>query len=70
MVKLWKVKVNNWGWDYPATIYTKSREDAEKESEKYPVSDRVEYAGMFTEEKAKRMLSRDPMEEYIDMYRN
>ena len=45
MKKLWKVKVNNWGWDAPRTIYTESREEAEALYNKYPAADKVEYAG-------------------------
>ena len=54
-MKLWKVTVNNWGWDNPRTIYTKSRAEAAKIAEKYPAADKIEYAGNFTDENAERL---------------
>lgn len=58
-MKLWKVKVNGWGWDYPITIYAKSRREAEEIAERYPARDNVEYAGNFTEANAREMLGED-----------
>lgn len=65
MVKLWKCKVNNYSWDYPNTIYATSREAAEQKRKQYPAADRVEYAGMFTNENAKILLCTDAAEEYF-----
>lgn len=59
MKKLWRVTVNNWGWDQPRTIYAESRAEAEKIGSKYPASDRVEYAGNYTDENAERLLGVD-----------
>ena len=65
MTKLWKVVVNNWGWDEPRTLYFYSRADAEKAVEKYPASDRVQYAGRFNDLKAKVFTeTATPDEEY------
>ena len=58
-MKLWKVRVNNWGWDSARTYYFKSREEAKEFSNKYPASDDVEYAGNFTEKNAKYLLGED-----------
>lgn len=58
MKKLWKVTVNQWGWDSPQTFYYESREEAEKDSAKYPASDGVEYAGQFTNIKADLMTGK------------
>lgn len=56
-MKLWKVTVNQWGWDSPKTYYAKSREEAEKIGSKYPASDAVKYAGNYSDEKAEWLLS-------------
>lgn len=56
-MKLWKVTVNQWGWDSPKTYYAKSREAAEKTGSKYPASDSVKYAGNYSDEKAEWLLS-------------
>ena len=58
MVKLWKVTVNNWGWDNPRTYYAVSREEAEKIRSKFPAADPVQYAGRWTEENAKNLLGK------------
>lgn len=55
-MKLWKVRVNNWGWDSAHTYYFKSREEAKEFSDKYPASDGVEYAGNFTKKNARHLL--------------
>lgn len=64
MKKLWKVTVNQWGWDRPKTLYAESREDAEKTAEKYPASDPVEYAGVFNDLKADFLLGHIDQFEY------
>ena len=56
MKKLWKVEVNNWGWDEPCVLYAESREAAKEIANKYPVSDDVRYAGNFTEANACELL--------------
>lgn len=52
MIKLWKVTVNNWGWDCPRTYYFRSRKEAEQFAQRFPASDPVQYAGRFTANKA------------------
>lgn len=52
MKKLYKVTVNNWGWDKAKTYYFKTKEEAENFAEQFPASDPVKYAGIFTEENA------------------
>ena len=56
-MKLWKVTVNQWGWDRPKTYYAKSRDDAEKIAKEYPASDAVKYAGNFSEDKSEWLMS-------------
>lgn len=56
MVKLWKVRVNNWGWNESRTYYAESREGAEAIAEEYPAHDSVQYAGMYTDESADAKL--------------
>lgn len=51
-MKLWRVKVNNWGWNSPKTFYAKSRKAAEEIADKYPAKDPVQYAGNYTNENA------------------
>lgn len=58
-ISLWKVTVNNWGWDRPKTIYATSRQEAEEIRSKYPAADSVEYAGKFTHENAMRLLGKE-----------
>lgn len=58
-IKLWKVQVNNWGWDAPRTFFFSSREEAVAFSDQFPAADGVEYAGLYTETNAKRMLGVD-----------
>lgn len=62
-MKLWKVTVNNWGWDNPRTYYFKAKDEAQEFSNKYPASDGVEYAGNFTDKNAKRLLCEDEDED-------
>lgn len=62
MKKLWKVTVNNWGWDAPKTKYFESRKDAEECAKQYPASDRVLYAGMFTDQNADVLTWKDKYE--------
>ena len=62
MIKLWRVTVNNWGWDSPKTFYAVSRDYAEKIRAKYPAADPVQYAGNYTEDNAARLL--DPVKYY------
>lgn len=45
MKKLWSVKVNNWGWDSPKTLYAESRSAAEQ------------IAGNFSDANAARLLA-------------
>ena len=56
MKKLWKVKVNNWGWAGPRVLYAESREEAKAMAKKYPASDNVQYAGNFTDVRALDLL--------------
>lgn len=58
MVKLWRIRVNNWGWDNPRTYYAESREKAEEIGNKFPAADAVQYAGRFTEENAKILMGK------------
>lgn len=57
-MKLWKVTVNNWGWDQAQTLYAKSREEAQQIHDEYPAADDVQYAGNFREEKARELIER------------
>ena len=52
MKKLYKVTVNNYGWDSARTMYFETKEDARAAYEKYPAADRVQYAGRFSESRA------------------
>lgn len=54
MTKLYKVTVNNWGRSAPKTIYTTSKEAAEKIASQYPASDPVQYAGRYADDNAKK----------------
>lgn len=65
MTKLWKLVVNDWGWDEPKTLYFYSRIDAEKAVENYSASDGVRYAGRFNDLKARVLTeTATPDEEY------
>lgn len=66
MKKLWKVSVNNWGWDRPRTKYFESRDEAEKYADKFPASDNVEYAGRFTDANADILTGKYNPYEYGD----
>lgn len=59
MKKLWKVTVNDWGWDHPVTLYALSRTEAEELANKYPASDPVQYAGNFSPAAASKLLGCD-----------
>lgn len=61
-MKLWKVVINNWGWEGPRTRYARSREEAEQIGAAHPAADPVEYAGDFTEANARRLLGEDDEE--------
>lgn len=63
MVKLYKITVNNWGRSAPKTIYTTSKEAAEKIAARYPASDPVQYAGHYTDEHAAKVLAQYGEEE-------
>ena len=52
MKKLYKVTVNNFGWDSARTLYFETKEAAQAAYEKYPAADRVQYAGRFSEARA------------------
>lgn len=65
MTKLYKVTVNNFGWDRPATYFFRTKKEAEEFAEKYPASDKVKYAGRFKEENAKIYLGEEYMEEVL-----
>lgn len=58
-MKLWKVRVNNWGWDRPCTMYARSRREAEEIADKYSAADDVQYAGNFTEANARELLGEE-----------
>lgn len=55
MTKLWKVTVNNWGWDQAKVLYFESRQEAEQAYTAYPAADPVKYAGNFTDEHAEQL---------------
>ena len=62
MKKLYKVTVNNFGWDSTKTLYFETKEDAQAAYGKYPAADRVQYAGRFTEARAAELTrSEDDM---------
>lgn len=56
-MKLWKVTVNNFGWNSAKTLYAESKEAAASLAAKYPAADRISYAGNFSDAKAKVMLA-------------
>lgn len=60
MKKLYKVTVNNYGWDSARTLYFETKEEAQAAYEKYPAADRVQYAGRFSATRAAE-LTRDDM---------
>lgn len=60
MKKLYKVTVNNYGWDSARTLYFETKEAAQAAYEKYPAADRVQYAGLFSATRAAE-LTRDDM---------
>ena len=41
MKKLYKVTVNNYGWDSTRTLYFETKEEEQAAYEKYPAADRV-----------------------------
>ena len=62
MKKLYKVTVNNYGWDSTKTLYFETKEEAQAAYEKYPAADRVQYAGGFSEARAAELTrSEDDM---------
>ena len=62
MKKLYKVTVNNYGWDTTKTLYFETKEAAQAAYEKYPAADRVQYAGRFSETRAAELTrSEDDM---------
>lgn len=63
MKKLWKVRVNNYGWDYPVTYYFESRKEAEDFAKKHPAYDDVRYAGRFTDDNADFLTFKKVFEE-------
>lgn len=68
MKKLWKVVVNQFGWDRPKAYYATSKKDAVAIAEKYPASDPVEYAGNYSDDKAEWLLSGSiqPFEHWLE----
>ena len=56
-MKLWKVRVNNFGWNSTRTFFAASRKACEEIANKFPASDDVEYAGNFSEANAEELLS-------------
>ena len=62
MKKLYKVTVNNYGWDSTKTLYFETKEAAQAAYEKYPAADRVQYAGRFSDSLAAELTrSEDDM---------
>jgi hypothetical protein len=62
MKKLYKVTVNNFGWDSTKTLYFETKEAAQAAYEKYPAADRVQYAGRFSATRAAELTrSEDDM---------
>lgn len=55
-MKLWSVKVRNWGWYDAKTLYAESREAAAEMAADFDAYDRVKYAGNFLDENAEEML--------------
>lgn len=64
-MKLWKVTVNNWGWNKPCTLYFTSKNEAEEARCHYPAADDVEYAGNFSDVNAILKL---PQEKAIELF--
>ena len=58
MKKLYKVTVNNYGWDSTKTLYFETKEAAQAAYEKYPAADRVQYAGRFSDALAAELTLR------------
>lgn len=56
MTKIWKVTVNNWGWDNARTYYYKTRKEAQQMHDRMPAADPVEYAGLYTDANARKLL--------------
>lgn len=55
-MKLWSVKVRNWGWYDAKTLYAESRKEAAEMAADFDAYDRVKYAGNFLEETAAELL--------------
>ena len=55
-VKLWKVKVNAWGWIAPRSLFAKSAEEAREIARKFSANDPVKYAGLFNADFARDLL--------------
>lgn len=51
-MKLWKVTVNNWGWDRPRTLYFRDKETAAIFADRFPAADPVIYAGNYSDDAA------------------
>lgn len=66
MKKLWSVKVNNWGWDSPKTIYADSRSTADQIASRHPASDPVQYAGNFSDARANHLLAATSEDDWWD----
>lgn len=58
-MKLWKVRVNNFGWNSTRTFFAASRKECEEIADKFPASDDVEYAGNFSEAKMTRRIQKN-----------
>ena len=55
-MKLWKIDVNNWGWNDSKEFYFESKAAAEKALKAFPAGN-AKYAGNFTTENALELLS-------------
>ena len=55
--KLYKVTVNNYGWDAPKILYFYTKEEAQAAHDKYPAADTVQYAGRFAAKRADELTT-------------
>lgn len=56
-IKIWSIKVNNFGWDEPSTLYFDTKRKAEQAREKFDGADAPRYCGMFKPANAINKLS-------------
>ena len=61
-VKLWHVIVKRLGDDRTTDLYATTKEEAEKLEARYPVSNGVKFAGMYSAEGADYLVARSAIE--------